>query len=88
MQIIHREIRNGEARQVGNYQITPQTQVIQVQIPGRPIGIIWNRPKAVIIKTSDGTEKILPVRDVTRLVIWSLLAGGLLGALLVKVMRQ
>ncbi len=43
-------------------------------------GLIWNRPKAVIVRTPDGQENILPVRDVTRLVIWSMLAGGVAGS--------
>ena len=83
MPIIDREIRTGETRQVGDYQITPQTRVLRIRFPGYHAGLIWNRPKSVLVRTSDGQESNLPVRDVTRLAIWSMLAGGLLGAILI-----
>lgn len=82
MPTIEREIRTGATRQVGDYQITPQTQVLSIRFPGHG-GLIWNRPRSVLVKTSDGQESQLPVRDVTRLVIWSMLAGGLLGAIMI-----
>jgi len=86
MPTIETEIRTGETMQVGDYQITPTTRVLKIRLPGHRGGLIWNRPKAVTVRTSDGQENILPVRDVTRLVIWSMLAGGLLGAILIGLM--
>jgi len=88
MPTIEREIRTGEAMQVGDYHITPQTQVLRIRLPGKNTGLIWNRPKAVLVKTSDGQETSLPVRDVTRLVMWSMLAGGVLGAILIGLTRR
>lgn len=85
---LEREIRTGETMQVGDYQITPQTQVFKVRLPGLRSGLIWNRPKAVIVRTSDGSESNLPVPDVTRMVIWSMLAGGILGAILIGMSRR
>lgn len=88
MATIEREIQTGETRQVGDYQITPQNQVVRVLLPGIHGGIIWNRPKAIRVRTMDGEETSLPVRDVTRIVIWSMLAGGLAGAILLGLMRR
>ena len=88
MPTIEREIRTGETWQVGDYHITPQNQVIKVHVPGYHAGIICNRPKAVLVRTSSGQETILPVRDVTRLAIWSMLVGGLLGAIVMSMMRR
>ena len=88
MPTIEREIRTGGAMQVGKYQITPQTRVMTIRFPGQTGGLIWNRPKAVIVRTPEGTEKILPVRDATRLVIWSMLAGGILGAIFIGLTRR
>ena len=88
MPTIQREIRSGEPIHVGEYEITPQTQVVSVRMPGHRAGLIWNRPKAVLVRTADGQESSLPVRDVTRLVIWSMLAGGLFGAILIGLMRR
>jgi hypothetical protein len=76
-------IRSGETQRMGNLEITPQTNVLQIQLRGHHAGLIWNRPRAVIIKRPDGEETILPVRDLTRMIIWGMLAGGILGAVLI-----
>jgi hypothetical protein len=88
MDAIQREIRTGDPVQVGDYEIIPQTRVLKIQFPGNHGGLIWNHPKAVIVKTSDGQETTLAVRDVTRVIIWSMLAGGLLGAMLIRLLHR
>jgi hypothetical protein len=85
---IEREIRTGETRQVGDLEITPQSQVFKIQTQGRHFGLIWNRPRAVIVRGLDGTETVLPVRDVTRNILWGMLAGGLVGAMLIGMMYR
>lgn len=85
---ITREVKTGEPQKVGDLEITPTTNLLKVQFPGYHAGVIWNRPRAVIVKSPDGEEKILPVRDVTRLVIWSMLAGGVLGAIVIGLMYR
>jgi len=84
MPTIKTEIITGETRQVGNYQITPLSQVLKIITPGKHASFIWNRPKAVVVRTLDGQEQVLPVTDVTRIAIWLMLAGGVLGAMLVR----
>jgi hypothetical protein len=88
MPYMEQEIRSGEAMQVGDYQITPQTRVFRIRLPGRNSGLVWNRPSSVIVRTANGQEKILPVRDVTRVAIWSMLAGGLLGVIMIALMKR
>jgi hypothetical protein len=88
MPTIEKETRTGQPIQAGRYEITPQSQVLSVHLPGHRAGLIWNRPKAVIVRTSDGQESSLPVRDATRIMIWSMLAGGVLGAILIALMRR
>jgi hypothetical protein len=85
---ISREIRTGEPLHVGDYEITPQTNVFLAKLRGRHGGLIWNRPRAVIVKTTDGEENILPVQDVTRNIIWGMLAGALVGAMLIGMMDR
>ncbi|OGN93929.1 MAG: hypothetical protein A2Y88_06470 [Chloroflexi bacterium RBG_13_48_10] len=88
MDAIQSEIHTGDPVQVGDYEIIPQTRVLKIQFPGNHAVLIWNRPKAVIVKTSDGQESTLAVRDITRVIIWSMLAGGLLGAMLIRLMHR
>jgi len=64
------------------------TNVLKVQLPGRPIGIIWNRPRSVVVRTVDGQERVLPVSDVTRVVIWAMLAGGIAGAIMMGLLYR
>jgi hypothetical protein len=80
MPFIKTETYVGETRRSGNYELTPVSQVLRIQIPGQNAGLVWNRPKSVVVKSDDGQEKVLPVVDVTRVTIWAMLAGGLLGA--------
>jgi hypothetical protein len=85
MPTIKTEIISGEMQQVGNYQLTPVSQVLKIMTPGKHVGFYWNRPKAVVVRTLDGQEQVLPVTDVTRIAIWLMLAGGVLGAILVRI---
>jgi hypothetical protein len=86
MPTLEQEMLTGETKQVGDYEITPMTNVLKLQLPGRNAGIIWNRPRAVRVKMPDGEERLLPVRDVTRITMWSMILGGLLGALIIGLM--
>ena len=88
MPTITREVRIGETKKVGDLEITPTTNLLQVRFPGYHAGITWNRPRAVIVRNPAGEETILPVRDTTRLVIWSMLAGGILGAIIIGLMYR
>ena len=83
MSVIERVLKTGDTMQVSDYELTPLTEVVKIQLPGKHAGLIWNHPKAVIVRTTDGRESHLPVRDVTRIVMWATLAGGLLGAIMV-----
>ncbi len=85
---IEREIRTGETQHVGDYDITPQTNVLLVKLRGQHGGLIWNRPKAVIVRKIDGEENVLPIQDVTRNIMWGMLAGGLVGAMLIGIMNH
>lgn len=82
------QIKIGETMQVGKYRLTPVTRVLKVQIPGYHAGLIWNRPKAVMVRTVDGQEQVLPVTDITRILIWAMLTGGLLGAILTGILYR
>jgi hypothetical protein len=88
MPTFEREIRTGKSMQVGEYEITPQTRVWRIRLPGQRAGLIWNRPAAVLVRTADGQESSIPVRDVTRLMIWSMLAGGIFGVIIASLARR
>ncbi len=82
------KINAGEAMQVGDMEITPLARMMKIQLPGKHVGLIWNRPQAVVVKTPDGQESTLPVIDVTRVTVWAILGAGVLGALIIGVLLR
>jgi hypothetical protein len=83
MPVIENKIKTGEAFHVGTTKITPVARVLKIQLPGHHAGLIWNRPRAIVVETADGQENTLPVIDVTRLAVWALLGAGLIGAIVI-----
>ena len=82
------ENRVGAPIQAGERRITPFVQVVKVEIPGLHGGLIWNRPHAVLVQESDGSETVLSVPDITRQLQIFLLAAGLFAGLLFWMRRR
>ena len=55
-------------------QIYIRSQAVQVGIPAVHGGLIWNRPVATVVHTTDGQEKVIPILDFTRIILY-ILAG-------------
>jgi hypothetical protein len=85
MPLFETEVKTGETRRVGSLELTPTTIVLKILLPGNHGGLVWNRPRAVIVRGEDGVEYTLPVTDVTRITMWAMLAGGLIGALVIGI---
>ena len=51
---------------VKDIQLRVRSQVLQLRLPVASGCLIWNRPVAVLVRTVDGQDRILPIRDVTR----------------------
>lgn len=76
------ETKAGTPVRVGNATLTPFSQSVQIGIPGKPIGVIYNRPVSVLATTPDGEEQVIQVPDVTRRIQVSLLAVAFAWAML------
>jgi hypothetical protein len=61
-------------------------QSFSLQIPGLPIGLVWNRPVSLLVVDSDGQEQILPIKDPTRLIMLGLACGTLLTWLITRIL--
>jgi len=77
------ETRAGEPVQVGDARIAPLAQSVRLGWPGMKVGLIWSRPVAVCVQSGDGEERLMPVRDVTRLA-QLVLAGCVVFSLIVS----
>ena len=78
----------GPPVKAADVQIYVRSQVLQVRFPVVNGGLIWNRPLSVVIRRQDGREQILPVPDVTRTVVLTLLALSLVSTFLWRRFRR
>jgi hypothetical protein len=82
------EIQRGKPIANGKTQVTPLTKTFKLPLPVISGGLVWNRPFAVEVRTSDGQEWTLPVTDVTRQAQIALLAMGLIGVVLIGLVSR
>ncbi len=78
------ELRTGEPQQAGTTRLTPVSQAVILQYPGRHGGLVWNRPVAMQVTQADGSERTLPIPDPTRNILLALLVIGLVGSGLIR----
>lgn len=78
----------GDPIQVGVSKIVPLAQVVRLQIPGWLGGVIWNRPVAVVVKSDEDDEQIVPVVDVTRAAQLAIIGLGFFITLMVYLLNR
>ncbi len=69
---IRYETRMGEPYDTPGGRITPFSKALVIQLPGVQGGLVWNRPVSVLVTRKDGQEQVIPVVDVTRIILTSL----------------
>jgi len=72
------ETHAGDPIEVGDSKIVPLAKVVRFQKSGWLGGVIWNRPVAVVVQTGNDEERVIPVRDVTRIAQIAIFGSGLL----------
>jgi len=70
--LLHIKTLTSQPLRVKGAQLRLRSQVVQLRLPIVQGGLIWNRPVAVLVRTPDGQEQTLHVRDVTRSVVLAL----------------
>jgi hypothetical protein len=86
--LIRFETLTGQPVKIKDTQLRVRSQVLQLRFPLISGGLIWNRPVAVLVRTADGQDQILPVRDLTRTAMLTLLLVGLAGMFLFRLFRR
>jgi hypothetical protein len=76
------ETGRGQAVEFRGAQLIPVAQSSSLRFPGLPGGLAWKRPVSVLVIAPDGSEQALPVRDITRQVLWILLGLTALASLI------
>jgi len=70
--ILHIETLTGPPISIQDTQAQLRSQRVQLRLPAVNGGLIWNRPLAVVLRTSDDQEKIVRIADVTRTAVFAL----------------
>ena len=80
--ILIQETSAGEPVQVNNLTVYPVARSYRINMPGARVGVVWNRPLAVIVEDNQGTRQVLTVIDRTRRLQIAILGAGLVITLL------
>ena len=78
------KFHEAEPVMAGDQIVTVISKTLSLQVPGMPIGLVWNRPTAVRVQTAGAGEVTLPVVDETRQLQILLLALGIAGSILIS----
>ena len=70
--LLHIETLTSPLIAIQDTQYYLRSQLVQLRLPAVNGGLIWNRPLAVVLRTSDDQEKIVPIADVTRTAMFAL----------------
>jgi hypothetical protein len=69
-------------------QISVRSQVVQLRFPTVNGGFIWNRPVATLVRTPDGQEEIIPILDITRIILFTLAGFCLTSIFILMFLRR
>lgn len=72
-QFIQINTQAGKPVMAGNTKITPFSQSVRLMVPGKLIGLIYNRPVSLLATSPDGQEQVIAIPDVTRRIQFTLL---------------
>ena len=86
--LIRMETLVGQPIKIKDTQLRLRSRVLQLRFPVISGGLIWNRPTAVLVRTADGQDHILPIRDLTRTTVLTLLLLSLAGIFLFRSFRR
>ena len=78
----------GQPIKVKDTQVRVRSQVVQLRFPFIHGGLIWNRPVAVLVRTANGQDQVLPVPDVTRNAVLMLFMLSLAGTFLLRLFQR
>lgn len=85
--IFHIQTLSGPPIKLKGAELHVRSQVIQLRFPFISGGVIWNRPISVSVRTADGQDRILPIQDVTRTAVLTMLVLSLAGTFLLRIFR-
>jgi len=86
--ILRIETLTGPAITIQDTQVHLRSQIVQLRFSRINGGVIWNRPVAVVVRTLEGKEKIVPIPDPTRYAMLTLSGLCFIGMLLLISLKR
>lgn len=80
--ILIQQTSAGEPVVAGDVKIYPVSRSYRLNFPSGNGGIVWNRPRSVIVEDAMGRRQIIPIHDYTRRMQIGILGAGLITAVL------
>lgn len=77
MPFFQTETRPEPALESEAFTLIPFIQRTGVQLPGREVHWLWQRPASILVQRPDGGEEVIPVVDTQRNLLMAVLAAGL-----------
>ena len=73
---------------VSDGQLSVRSKYVQLRLPTVNGGLIWNRPVAIVVHAVDGKEKIIPILDITRIVLFTLVGLCFISTFVLMLLRR
>ena len=70
--ILRIETHTSPPIEIPDGQLHVRSRLVQLRFPPANGGLIWNRPVAIVVRPLNGQEKVIPVLDITRIVVFTL----------------
>jgi LPXTG-motif cell wall-anchored protein len=86
--LVRIETLTGHPLTIQDAQLYVRSQLVQLRFPTVNGGLIWNRPVAIVVRTLNGQEKIIPISDRTRTVMFTLAGLCLTGMFVLVFLRR
>ena len=86
--LLHIETLTSPLITIQDTQYHLRSQLVQLRLPAVNGGLIWNRPLAVVLRTSDDQEKVVRIPDVTRTAMFALAGLCFTGMFVLMFLRR
>jgi hypothetical protein len=86
--LLHIETLTSPPITIQDTQYHLRSQLVQLRLPAVNGGLIWNRPLAVVLRTSDDQEKVVRIPDVTRTAMFALAGLCFTGMFVLMFLRR
>lgn len=82
------EVWAGKMIEKGDLKIVPFSQVYRLKSSNNRFGVVWNRPLSVSVIDAEGSERVIPIVDVTRRLQIVILMWGVVAALMILLLDR